>query len=41
MRKAGLMVVTTMLSLGFLGITAPAHALDTTWGCPTCLRAGR
>ena len=40
MRKVGLMVVTAMLSVGVLGISAPAHA-DTTWGCPTCVRAGR
>ena len=39
MRKVGLMVVTAMLSVGVLGISAPAHA-DTTWYCPTCLRAG-
>ena len=39
MRKVGLAVVTTLLSIGVLGISAPAHA-DTTWGCKTCLRAG-
>ena len=39
MRKVGLMVVTAMLSVGVLGISAPAHA-DTTWYCPTCLLAG-
>jgi hypothetical protein len=38
MRKVGLMVVTAVLSVGVVGISAPAHA-DTTWGCPTCLRA--
>jgi hypothetical protein len=37
MRKVGLMLVTAVLSVGVLGISAPAHA-DTTWGCPTCLR---
>ena len=41
MRKIGLIVATGMLSLGFVGISAPANAYDTTWGCPTCLRAGR
>jgi hypothetical protein len=41
MRKVGLMVVTAMLSFGVLGITAPAHAMDTTWGCPGCVHAHR
>jgi hypothetical protein len=36
MRTIGLLLVTTVMSLGALGITAPAHA-DTTWYCPTCL----
>jgi len=39
MRKVGLMVVTAVLGFGLVGITAPAHAADTTWGCPTCVRA--
>jgi len=39
MRKVGLAVVTAVLSIGVVGITAPAHA-DTTWGCRTCLLAG-
>jgi hypothetical protein len=38
MRKVGLTVVTAVLSVGVIGISAPAQA-DTTWGCPTCLRA--
>jgi len=38
MRKVGLMVVTAVLGFGVVGITAPAHA-DTTWGCPSCVRA--
>ena len=37
MRKVGLMVVTAVLSVGVIGVAAPAHA-DTTWGCPTCIR---
>ena len=36
LRKVGLAVITAMLSIGALGITAPAHAVDTSWGCPTC-----
>jgi hypothetical protein len=39
MRKVGLAVVAAVLSIGAVGITAPAHA-DTTWGCKTCLRVG-
>ncbi len=39
MRKVGLAVVTAVLGIGVVGITAPAHA-DTTWGCKTCLRVG-
>jgi hypothetical protein len=35
-RKLGLVVVTALMSLGALGIAAPAHALDTGWGCPAC-----
>jgi hypothetical protein len=38
MRKLGLAVVAALLSIGAVGISAPAHA-DTTWGCKTCLRA--
>jgi hypothetical protein len=36
LRKIGLAVVTALLSVGVLGITAPAHAYDTGWGCPAC-----
>jgi hypothetical protein len=36
MRAIGLLLVTTVMSIGMLGITAPAHA-DTSWYCPTCL----
>jgi hypothetical protein len=39
LRKVGLTVVTAVLSIGVVSISAPAHA-DTTWGCKTCLRAG-
>jgi hypothetical protein len=39
-RKAGLVVVTAVLSIGVVGMSAPAHA-DTTWGCRTCLRVGK
>ena len=39
LRKVGLAVVTAVLSIGVVSISAPAHA-DTTWGCKTCLRAG-
>jgi hypothetical protein len=40
LRKVGLAVVTAVLSIGVVSISAPAHA-DTTWGCKTCLRAGQ
>ena len=39
MRKLGLAVVTAVLSIGVVGMAAPAHA-DTTWGCKTCIRVG-
>jgi hypothetical protein len=39
-RKAGLVVVTAVLSISVVGMSAPAHA-DTTWGCRTCLRVGK
>ena len=38
MGAIGLLLVTMVMSLGTLGITAPAHA-DTSWYCPTCLSA--
>ena len=41
MRKAGLALVTAMLGVGALGITAPAHAYDTQWPCSGCLRPGQ
>jgi hypothetical protein len=39
-RKLGLLAAAAMLSLGIVGVGAPANAMDTTWGCPTCLRVG-
>jgi hypothetical protein len=40
MRKLGLAVVTALVGLGALGLTAPAHAAnDTTWGCGGCAHA--
>ncbi len=38
MRAIGLLLATGVMSLGTLGLTAPAHA-DTSWYCPTCLSA--
>lgn len=35
LRKIGLGIVTALLTVGALGLTAPAHA-DTGWPCPTC-----
>jgi len=40
MRKVGLLAAAAMLSFGIVGVGAPANAMDTTWGCPTCLRVG-
>ncbi len=34
-RAIALALVTAALSVGTLGVTAPAHA-DTSWPCPTC-----
>ena len=36
LRKVGLALITALLGVGALGVTAPAHALDTGWGCPAC-----
>ena len=38
-RKAGLAFVAALLSVGAVGITAPAHAYDTNWPCAACLKA--
>ncbi len=32
-RKICITVAATALSLGLLGISAPAHAKDSSWGC--------
>jgi hypothetical protein len=40
MRKAALTLVATMLGVGALGISAPAHA-DTNWPCSACFGSGR
>jgi hypothetical protein len=37
MRKAGLALVAALLSVGALGMMAPAHAYDTNWPCDACL----
>jgi hypothetical protein len=39
MRKVALTLAAAVLGVGALGITAPAHALDTNWPCAGCLRA--
>ena len=40
-RKAGVALVTGLLTVGAVSITAPAHA-DSSWGCGGfCLRAQR
>lgn len=32
-RKVGITVAATAISLGLLGVSAPAHAKDSSWGC--------
>ena len=32
-RKVGITVAATIVSFGLLGVSAPAHAMDTSWGC--------
>ncbi|HEX3929778.1 MAG TPA: hypothetical protein VHW64_03685 [Nocardioides sp.] len=44
MRKVAVTLAAAALSVGVLGITAPAahapaHALDTNWPCAGCLKA--
>jgi hypothetical protein len=39
MRKVALTLAAALLSVGALGITAPAHALDSNWPCAGCLKA--
>jgi hypothetical protein len=40
MRKATLTLVAAVLSVGAIGISAPAHA-DTNWPCAACFTVGR
>lgn len=35
LRRVGLLLATTALSIGFVSVSAPAQA-DTSWGCATC-----
>ena len=39
-RKVSILLATTAMSLGLLGISAPAQA-DTSWGCPGCITVNR
>ena len=40
MRKVGLALVTAVLGVGVLGLSAPAHAQqDTNWPCAGCVKA--
>jgi len=39
MRKVGLALVTAVLGVGVLGLSAPAHAMDTNWPCAGCAKA--
>lgn len=32
-RKIGIIVAATAVSLGLLGVSAPAQARDSSWGC--------
>jgi hypothetical protein len=40
-RKIGIAAATAVLSLGILGIAAPAHAYDTNWPCGGCAKPAR
>lgn len=33
LRKAGVVLATSIMSLGVLGVVSPAEARDTSWGC--------
>jgi hypothetical protein len=33
LRKAGVVLATSIMSLGVLGAVSPAEAKDTSWGC--------
>ena len=35
LRRVGLILATTAISLGFVSVSAPAQA-DTSWACPSC-----
>jgi hypothetical protein len=39
MRKVALTLATAVLGVGALGITAPAHAIDSNWPCAGCAKA--
>ncbi len=39
MRKVALTLATAVLGVGVVGITVPAHALDTNWPCAGCVKA--
>ncbi|MBA8805497.1 hypothetical protein FB382_003788 [Nocardioides ginsengisegetis] len=40
-RKVAIALAATGISLGLLGITAPAQAMDTSWGCGGCISTGK
>jgi hypothetical protein len=40
MRKATLTLVAAILGVGAIGISVPAHAMDTNWPCAGCLTTG-
>jgi len=41
MRKVALTLATAVLGVGAIGITVPAHAMDTNWPCSGCAKAGQ
>lgn len=40
MRKATLTLVAAILGVGAIGISVPAHAMDTNWPCAGCFTTG-
>jgi hypothetical protein len=38
MRKAALTLAAAVISIGLLGVMAPANALDTNWPCMGCAK---
>jgi hypothetical protein len=40
-RKLGILVAASALSVGLLGVSAPAQARDTSWGCGGYCRTAR